>query len=137
MASRATLAVADDDEELRATVAEALRDHGYEVLEAADGTMLLGILRRTRVSLVITDLSMPRLTGIDVLGLVRASGDRTPFVFVTGMADLFRDEARRWPKVAVLEKPIELDVLLATVRDKLELSDPSDSSSGFPQRAHG
>ena len=127
--------MADDDDELRTTVAEALRDHGYDVIEAADGTMLLGILRRTRVSLVITDLSMPRLTGIDVLGLVRASGDRTPFVFVTGMADLFRDEARRWPQVAVFEKPIELHDLLQTVRETLELSDPGDSSSGFTQRA--
>ena len=114
-----TIVVADDDHGFRTAVAEILREQGIDVIEAADGTMLVGILRRAKIALVITDLAMPRLSGGDVIGMLRSTGDMTPFLVVTGMPDQVREHARRWEHVSVLEKPVPIDTLLDAVRDAL------------------
>src|SRR5579862_4974984 len=113
--STSAIVVADDDPGFRTAVADTLRDHGFDVIEAADGTMLVGVLRRAKLSLVITDIAMPRLSGTDVIAMMRATGDTTPFLVVTGMPDHLREQARRWPGVAVIEKPIGVEALLDAV----------------------
>jgi DNA-binding response OmpR family regulator len=114
-----TIVVADDDHGWRTTLADSLREHGADVIEADDGTMLVGILRRAKVSLVITDLLMPRLTGGDVIGMLRFTGDTTPFLLVTGVPHLVRERARGWSRVSVVEKPLHLDALLDAVVEAL------------------
>ena len=111
--------VADDDEDAREAIADPLRAQGYDVIEAADGAMILGVLRRVKVSLVITDLAMPRLSGTDIIGMVRANGDTTPFLVITGFPDLARSLSRNWSRVTVLAKPAQLDTLLHAVSDAL------------------
>src|SRR5262249_45150386 len=118
-----TVAVADDDAAFRGTVADLLREHGLEVLEAADGAMLLGILQRTKVALVVTDLAMPRLQGSDVLSLLRVSGDDTPFVVLTGICDILAREVKSWPRVILLPKPVTEGGLLGAVRQAVGIID--------------
>jgi DNA-binding response OmpR family regulator len=64
---RATIVLADDDDDLRAVYAPLLRSAGYAVLEAADGREALDLVRAHRPELVLLDVWMPVLNGFEVL----------------------------------------------------------------------
>lgn len=113
------VAVADDDHDVRALVADLLRERGFEVVEAEDGASLLAMLHRGDVSLVVTDLWMPRLTGSDVIQLRRSSGDKTPFIVITAAPSAVADPLLRNEGVTVLHKPFTEDMILRAVTDNL------------------
>lgn len=62
-----TILIADDELNIRQLVAFTLRRRGYTVLEAADGTVALELIRRERPALAVLDVMMPGLTGIAVI----------------------------------------------------------------------
>jgi CheY-like chemotaxis protein len=112
------VAVAEDDAGLREAVASTLRDRGLEVVEATDGGTLLSALQRGGVTLVVTDLRMPVLHGSDVISLRRLSGDRTPFVVITG-APAMVAETVLGPGVTIVHKPFTDDALVRAVSSAL------------------
>ncbi len=68
-----TVLVADDDEDVRTTLAEYLRAQGLEVLEAADGFDTLLKVKRARPGVVVLDLLMPTFSGFEFLERFRSS----------------------------------------------------------------
>lgn len=72
MTSRRTILATDDSPLMLSGVSEVLRSAGFEVLEASDGLEALDQLEKSRVHLLITDLNMPRLDGIELTRRVRA-----------------------------------------------------------------
>jgi CheY-like chemotaxis protein len=114
-APAARLALAEDDAGLREAVAQALREHGLEVVEAADGGALIGILRRGNVSLVVTDLMMPGLRGDDVLRYYRQKGDKIPFVVITAAPAPIVEQVAKFDFVTLLRKPFTEQALLEAV----------------------
>jgi DNA-binding response OmpR family regulator len=79
-----SLLVVDDDSRVRTVVCWQLESEGYTVREAADGnTAWRGIVDQ-RPDLVVLDLSLPGLSGLDLLRRLRESGDRTPVVVLSG-----------------------------------------------------
>lgn len=111
------LLVAEDDPTFRALVVELLRGEGYLVVEAADGVELLELARRHDPCLVLTDQHMPRLDGTEALGRLRAEGRRCPAVLVTSFADADLREAARALDCRVLDKPVDVSLLIDTVRE--------------------
>src|SRR5207302_1371569 len=67
-----TLLVVDDNELNRDMLSRRLRARGYEVVTAEDGRRALGLLRAQRLDLVLLDVMMPVLSGLDVLKAIRA-----------------------------------------------------------------
>lgn len=116
------IAVAEDDAELREVLAETLRERGLEVVEATDGATLLAAIRRGGIALVVTDHMMPGLAGGDVIGLCRLTGDRTPFVVVTGAPHAIIESIRTAHDVRLLRKPFTCEALLDAVAEALEAS---------------
>jgi CheY-like chemotaxis protein len=103
--------VVDDQEDVRATVAESLEAAGYEVLQAADGPAALAILgQRQDVRLLVTDIRMPLMSGTE---LARRAVALHPGIGVVLMSGYF-------PPLAtigrVLHKPFDTRQLLAAVR---------------------
>jgi two-component system phosphate regulon response regulator PhoB len=82
--------VVDDEPAVRGLFARALRDAGYDTLEAADGVEALELLKRHSVALILLDSTMPRLDGAGVIRAVRErEATRTlPVILVTAKADL-------------------------------------------------
>ena len=114
--------VAEDDEELRAVVVEALRDDGYTVAEARDGAELLSMLNDSlpdpakRPDVVVADVRMPKLSGLGVLEQLKHDRVRVPVVIITGFApQSVSVVARRLGAVGVLRKPFDLDDLRTAV----------------------
>lgn len=74
--------LAEDDKDIREGIDILLRSQGYEVFTADDGIQALEILERQRVDLVIADIMMPRMNGIDLTMRIRQSLD-IPILFLT------------------------------------------------------
>jgi CheY-like chemotaxis protein len=114
--------VADDDDDLRALVAEALRADGCTTLEARDGEEVLLLLRREftdpglRPDVVLTDVKMPGLSGLGVLESLKYARSTLPVVVMTAMTDGSVDTmAKRLGAVGVLRKPFDADDMLIAV----------------------
>ena len=117
-----TVLVADDDEDMRALVAGTLRSDGYAVIEARDGAELLKLLdpacddSPTLPQVVVTDIMMPRLSGLGVLDALRRANLRVPVILMTVLADnSVYTLAKRLGAAGVLRKPFEIDDLRAAV----------------------
>ncbi|NKF22238.1 EAL domain-containing protein [Solimonas marina] len=113
----------EDEADLRADLADELRDAGYEVLEVADGRAALDALPQFAPDLVLCDINMPRMDGLAVLEAVRARGDRlaaVPFVLLTAYGEkhqILRGRALGADDYVV--KPADFDLLISTIRTRL------------------
>ncbi len=104
------ITVADDDPLALAFLRDALEGPGREVEAVGTGAELAARLRsRERADLIVTDLSMPWMSGLQVVEAARAAGLATPFVVVTGLEPTgWEGRFERLGGVAVLRKPVGL-----------------------------
>jgi DNA-binding NtrC family response regulator len=101
---------------MRALMTDTLRRAGVTVDEVGDGRALLDRMRHRTFDLVVSDLRMPLVGGLDAIRALRAEGVSTPFVLTTAFADeVTFAEARRCGTCIVLDKPFAMDDLRATV----------------------
>ena len=114
-----TILTIEDDLLVRKAIASYLQEIGYEVLQAADGAEGLEIFRRDHPVLVLTDLRLPKLDGMEVLSAIRAESPDTPVIIVSGMGTL--EDAIRALKLGAhdyVTKPITDMALLAHAVDR-------------------
>ena len=122
MASRRErIAVIDDTEMVRKVLVRFLERLGFATLEAADGQQGLDLIRANRPNLVLCDLRMPNLDGLDVLKILRQESPELPIVVMSGEG-LLQDaigalQLGAWDYV---EKPVELPVLEHAINRALE-----------------
>jgi len=113
--------IIDDDAAVRTTVRVLLERAGYEIIEAGDGRE--GSRMLDGVDLVITDLLMPEVDGVDLLGMIRREGLTIPVIAISGGGKVdsksYLDVAKALGAFATIAKPFDLDHLLAAVRDAL------------------
>ena len=109
--------VVDDEPAVRDALERALRAHGYRVSMAVDGVDGLEHLASDAPDLVVLDILMPRLDGLEACRQLRASGDRTPILMLTAR-DAVGDRVEGLDAGAddYLVKPFALDELLARIR---------------------
>jgi len=116
--------VIDDEPGIRATVKDILEDEGYRTLTAEDGPMGLDLLRRESVEVVILDVWLPRMGGIDVLKAIKADHPAVETIVVSGHASI--DMAVNAVKLGAfdfIEKPLSIERLVTAVRNARVLSD--------------
>src|SRR5574340_317577 len=78
--------VVDDEQNMRVALFEALSRNGYEVLVAESGRMALEMMRKGAPDLVISDIKMPAMDGIELLHHIKAGWPELPVVIITGYA---------------------------------------------------
>lgn len=123
MPSKAALVfLAEDDDDMRALIARALRHDGHAVVEAADGAELLGLLAAAhsspalRPDVIVTDILMPGYSGVGVLSALHAMHWDVPVIVITARAEwTLLTDALRLGAAAVFRKPLDLSELRATV----------------------
>ena len=125
MVKPATILVVEDDVTLRQEVlCRLLRREGYEVLEVDDGVEALRVLEHTDVDLILSDIRMEEMDGLELLGRVRDSGLDIPFILVTAYSsDEKAIEALRKGAYDFIKKPFMNDELLIRVRNGLANKD--------------
>ncbi|MFL5802533.1 MAG: response regulator [Roseiflexaceae bacterium] len=130
--------VVDDEVEIVAFIAELLAEEGYTIRTAYDGAQALETIAAHPPALVLTDHSMPRMTGADVLLQLRQSGSTLPIIVMSaeGQAELFLARGAN----AFLHKPFDLDTLLACVAvhyaPLIEATLASEEPSNVALRTH-
>ena len=109
--------IVDDDSGQRSLLDSFLRGQGFDTVLAESGERALELLPAGKFSMMISDVRMPGLSGLETLQRARKDFPALPVLLVTAYADI-RDavEAMRDGALNYLAKPIDLDELLATVR---------------------
>jgi len=108
--------IVDDDPDMREALAVLLTDAGYQVDVAHDGQEAIGKLPMSSPDLVVTDVQMPGMHGLDLAQYLRRLDDKLPIVLATGCEtrDL-QTQAEAYGAVACLVKPIDLEELTWTI----------------------
>lgn len=110
--------VVDDSISVRKLIAMSLSEAGYEVLEAGDGEEGVQVLAEQGADLIITDLNMPKASGIDLIKTVRAIPERKflPIIMLTTEAEQDKKlQAREAGATAWIIKPFQQEKLISLI----------------------
>jgi two-component system NtrC family response regulator len=119
--SKNRILVVDDDESLRRVTQLQLEDAGYEAISAAGGEQALELVASEVPSLVITDMRMPGLSGMDLLRRIRESSPQTAVVMITAFGTVQSAvEAMKAGAYDYITKPIDQEELLLVVNRAME-----------------
>lgn len=126
MAQRASIdiLVIEDEEHVAELLADILKDEGYRVATAGDGLRGLEYLARYRPRVVLCDVMLPGISGVEVLSRLDTDESYRPVVILMSAAT---PPASRRQGVPFVSKPFNLDELLATVRAALQTPGPAAS----------
>lgn len=115
--------VVEDDPAVREALERALGFEGYDVTTANDGGLALGELRNSDFDVIVLDIMMPHVDGIETCRRIRAAGNRTPILMLTAKAAVGdRVEGLDVGADDYMVKPFALDELLARLRALLRRS---------------
>ena len=117
----ATVLIVDDEADIRASLTGVLSDEGLRVLQAEDGRQALDLVSREQPELVLLDIWMPDLDGIQVLRELKESGASAEVVVISGHGNI--ETAVKATKLGAfdfIEKPFSLEGLLRTVNRALD-----------------
>lgn len=118
------LLVVDDEPSARTGLEKLLGSEGYRVWGASDGSAALERIDDVAPDVVITDLKMPGMDGLELIDRIRARDLRTPIVVVTAFGDVASAvSAMRRGAEDYLTKPIDIDALLVSIERALEHRD--------------
>jgi len=125
-----TILLAEDNEPVLKLIHEALTDLGYQVLSAPSGFEALE--RETSwdgaIDLLLTDVVMPGLSGIEVAQVVRARRPKAKIIFMSGYTDEAKKTGQMPCGATFLQKPIDMKRLAEVIRDQLDQSEMSEAS---------
>jgi FixJ family two-component response regulator len=123
--------IVDDDYDVRKTVGETLERLGAEVHCFASGTDCLRQLRRKKCDLLITDVKMSGMDGLELLSEVKRIAPYLRFLVITGYGDVpMAVKAIKMGALDFIEKPLEADGFLHVVESVLSRSSPSNPLTG-------
>jgi len=116
----ATILLVDDEEALRHLVRRLLIQHGFHVIEAADGAEALEVAAAypKPIDLVLTDVIMPKVNGLDLVRQLSLERPGIAVLYISGYVERSMLMAKH-PEWTLLQKPFTPDALIAAVRQVL------------------
>jgi len=127
------LLVVDDDAKIRATLRGLLEDEGHTVAEASDGQQALETLENRRFDVVLLDVKMPRMGGLEALDLIREEAPSAGVIMVSGESTIATAvQALKRGAFDFIEKPVDPDQLLGVLTQAAQLAELR--RSGAPAR---
>jgi CheY-like chemotaxis protein len=138
-----SLLITDDDSAFRETLCGVFQPRGFRVFSAGDGEEALEILGRQQVHLMLVDMHMPRLTGLETIRRVRQFRSRLPWILLSARLDeALAEQARLAEAFSVLAKPVSRLLITNTVENALrriygwpdELREPAEGDE--PECGH-
>jgi two-component system nitrogen regulation response regulator NtrX len=118
-----TVLVVDDEENIRETLKDVLEDDGYKVFNAGDGRVALEILQKNFVDVVLLDLWLPKMGGIEVLQQIKGMEGEVPVIIISGHGTI--DAAVKATKEGAfdfIEKPLSIDRVLNVINHAIEIN---------------
>lgn len=134
--SAISILVVDDEASIRKTLEGVFADEGYDTLHASDGETALALIAKENPSLVLLDIWMPGMDGIETLQKIKESYPDLPVVMMSGHATISTAVgATRLGAADFIEKPLDLYSTLHTVRRALKVERASQSSSSASKQS--
>ena len=131
-----SILIAEDEQVLREAMAELLTDEGYEVIQAPDGKAAYEIALKRPVDLVLSDVRMPEMDGITLLGNLHKLCPETPVIMITAFGTVESAvAAMRAGAADYLLKPVQFDTVLVKVTRVLEFRDLSRTQQVLTEQA--
>ena len=119
----AKILIIDDEKSIRKTLREILEYEKYIVDEAADGIEGVAMIQKEKYDIVLCDIKMPKMDGIEVLDKVMQLSSDTPVVMVSGHGNIETAvEAVKKGAFDFIAKPLDLNRLLVTIRNAMDKS---------------
>ena len=116
-----SLLITDDDAAFRETLQGVFEPQGFRTLLAGNGEEALEIVRSKVVHLVLLDMHMPKLTGLETLRLVKQLRGMLPCIILSADLDeVLAEQARRARAFSVLRKPVSRQLITGVVRQALQ-----------------
>lgn len=112
--------LAEDEEAMRTYLARALNNAGYDVVAVDRGTAALPLLEQGDFDLLLSDIVMPEMDGIELAQRCGEVSPRTKVMFITGFAAVTLKASRETPRANVLSKPFHLKDLVLEVERVFE-----------------
>lgn len=129
----AKILIVEDEDELRNAIRRTLEMNGYDVVTAGEGRQALKLIGEEQPDLVLTDIFMPGMEGLETIQRLAGAHPGLPIVVMTGSLDrLFLDLGLKFGAVHGLSKPFSTDELLIVIDKSLEAgADTSALSSSL------
>ena len=122
--------IVDDDTSILQLSTEVLTNSGYAVDTAEDGAAAWQALNTDNYDLLITDHNMPKVTGLELVGKLRAARMALPVILATGAMPTEELDRQPWLRIeATLLKPFTIPMLLETVQEVLRATDNNRDQS--------
>ena len=118
-AKKPRILIVEDDENQRALYQEELADEGYEILTASDGREALRMAEEEKPDLVVTDVNMPVMDGLDMISRLIEVDRSIPIVIHTAYAS-YKEQFSSWSADAYVVKTSDLTELKTTVKNLLD-----------------
>lgn len=113
--------VVEDDAEMRSFLSDELSDEGYDVREAGNGEEAAQVIAEEALDLIITDVRMPKVGGLDLLPHVKAAYPDLPVIVITAFGDWpILSEAYERGAVDYLDKPFKIIDLKNSIKRALQ-----------------
>jgi DNA-binding NtrC family response regulator len=123
---QSTILIVDDEKNIRDGLAEAFALEGYATLTAQDGQEAQNILDDHYVDLVVTDLKMPKVSGMELLQVIKRRWQNIPVIIITAHGDISEAvAAMQYGALEFITKPLDLDHLLKLTKNALEIRELS------------
>jgi DNA-binding NtrC family response regulator len=121
---KARILVVDDEPSARSGLAKLLGQEQYEVDTAADGLLALELVAERTPALILTDLKMPNMDGMELIARIREKNPEIPIIVATAFGDVLSAvQAMRAGAEDYLTKPIDFDALLLLIERTLQRSE--------------
>ena len=114
-----TILCVEDEANLRLLYEEALEQEGYEVILAADGKEAIELSEKHQPDLVIMDIRMPRMDGIEAMGKILSRNNTVPVILNTAYSS-YQDNFMSWAADAYVVKSSDLTELKRAIKDVLK-----------------
>ncbi len=132
-----TLLIVEDDRDTRLFLERILLPQVHRVVLAENGVQASRVLSNTSVDLVLSDITMPDMDGLQLLREVRSSGVDLPFILLSGFADKDKAlEALRLGAADLLEKPVDRETLIGAVKKALMRQSQQREAEGAIRQQH-
>jgi DNA-binding NtrC family response regulator len=119
----AKILIIDDEKSIRKTLREILEYEKFQVEEAADGAEGLALISKAKYDIILCDIKMPKMDGIEVLERIMAMNIDSPVVMISGHGNIETAvEAVKKGAFDFIAKPLDLNRLLVTIRNAMDRS---------------
>lgn len=116
----ARLLIVEDEDNLRELYAEELEEEGYEISRAENGKAAIDLVKKESFDLVIMDIRMPEMDGIEALGKVISLNKKIPVIIYTAYSN-YKSNFMTWTADAYLTKSSNLDELKDKIKELLSV----------------